>query len=123
MREFFRASAFFQMESVYEPLVDMYETADSLVFEVDLPGIDPGDVLIKVCDDTLMVEGIRRVHECGKRIKYICMERNTLSFRRILKMPAQVDASSGKAMYINGVLTLKFPKLREKVVKIRIEKE
>lgn len=123
MNDFFKSHMMFQVDSVYEPLVDLYETVESLVFEIELPGVDPKDVLIKTYEDSLIIEGVRRPSGEGGNLKYICMERNTQSFRRILKLPVPVDMTGGKAMYSKGVLTVRFPKLRGKVVKIKIEKE
>ena len=105
----------------YQPSVDLYEADDSLVFEIDLPGIGPDDVLIKVYDDTVIIEGVKRERREGKRLKYLCVERKFNSFRRILKIPVPVDSMAGKASYHEGVITLKFPKLRDQVVEIKIE--
>lgn len=104
------------------PALDLYETDESLVLEVDLPGIDPGDVLIRVYEDIIMIEGVKRKKKEEKRFKYICMERSFESFRRMITIPVPVNPYEGKASYNDGVITLTFPKLKEKVVKIRIEK-
>jgi HSP20 family protein len=104
----------------YQPVVDVYETNDSLVFEVDLPGISPDDVLVKVYDDIVIIEGVKRERR-GERRNYLCMERKFAGFRRILTMPIRVDAAAGKASYSEGVLMVRFPKLRDAVIKIKIE--
>ncbi len=103
------------------PLVDVYETDDSLVLEMDLPGVDPNDVLIKVYEDVIIVEGIKRERHREKRFKYICMERSFESFRRMIKIPVPVDSAAGKASYRDGVVTLAFPKVKDRVIKIKIE--
>lgn len=124
MKHSVKSVLFFYAESSRcAPLIDLYETEDTLVFEIDLPGINPDNVLIKVYDDILIVEGVRRERVEEKRLKYICMERNLESFRRILKMPVPVNTMAGRASYNNGVITLTFPKLKDKVVKIKIEKQ
>lgn len=104
------------------PLLDMYETDDSLILEMDLPGIDPEDVLIKVYDEIIVIEGIKREKREEKRLKYLCMERSFESFRRTVKIPVHVDSTAGKASYNDGVIIVIFPKIKDKVVKIRIEK-
>lgn len=114
---------FFESEaSGFQPLVDLYETEDSLVVEIDIPGVNSEDVLIKTCDDVLVVEGVRRESFGEKRLKYICMERSLESFRRIIRLPVPVNCMSGRASYNEGVLTITFPKIRDKVFKIKIEK-
>lgn len=116
-RIFFQSGA-----SSFQPLVDLYETEDSLVMEIDIPGINPEDVLIKVYDDMVIIEGIKRGDYVEKRLRYVCMERSFESFRRILKMPIPVNYAMCKALYNEGVVTITFPKIRDKVFKIKIEK-
>jgi len=103
------------------PLVDLYETDDNLVLEMDLPGVDPEDVLIKVYDDSIIIEGIKREQRTEKGFKYMCMERSFESFRRMIKIPVPVNSVAGRASYSNGVVTLTFPKIKERVIKIKIE--
>lgn len=106
----------------YQPLVDTYEAGDCLIFEIEIPGINPEDMLIKVRDDIVIVEGVKRETRGGNRLRYLCMERKFAGFRRILEIPVSVDLMAGKAFCRDGVITLKFPKLRNKVIKIEIEK-
>lgn len=103
------------------PLVDVYETDDKLVLEMDLPGIDPADVLIKVYEDAIIIEGMKREARKEKRLRYICMERSFESFRRMIRIPVPVNAVAGKAWYEHGVITVTFPRIKEGVVKIKIE--
>lgn len=109
------------LEAVNEPLLDLYETDDNIVIEIDLPGINPEDVLIKVFDDIVIIEGIKKATDDERRVRYICMERNFESFRRILRLPVSVDSIAGKAVYSDGVIKLTLPKVREKVYKIKID--
>lgn len=120
---FFKGAISFQNETAsFQPLMDLYETDDALILKIDLPGINPEEVLIKVCDDMLIVEGVKREKEDERKIKYVCMERRYGSFRRMLKMPVSVNSVEGKASYNEGVLTVVFPKTKDKVFKIKIEK-
>ncbi len=103
------------------PLLDVYETDDNLVLEIDLPGINPDDVLIKVYEDVIIIEGIKRESRKEKKYRYLCMERSFESFRRMIRIPVPVDPSAGRAEYTKGVITLTLPKTRGRVIKIRIE--
>ncbi len=117
-----RSLLYYQREGAGStPLADLYETEENLVLEMDLPGIDPEDVLIKVYEDVIIIEGIKREEHKEKRLRYICMERSFESFRRIIRIPVPVNAVAGKAWYNHGVITLTFPKIKERVVKIKIE--
>jgi HSP20 family protein len=110
-------------EDGYSPPVDLYEAGDSLVFEIDLPGIDPGDVYIYVLDDILVVEGVRNDPDAEKKRRYICMERRLKGFRRTLKIPVPVDPAAGRAFYRDGVIRVELPKALETPVRIQIEKQ
>jgi len=105
------------------PLVDLYETDDNLVLEMDLPGINPEDVLIKVYEDVIIIEGIKRESRKEQKYRYICMERSFESFRRIVRIPVAVNSSAGTAEYTNGVISLTLPKIKERVIKIKIEQQ
>lgn len=114
----------YKIEFVHEPVADLYETPSSVVIEVELPGVEPEDILIKLLDDVVIVEGVRAEASAteGRGRKYLCMERNVQSFRRMLSLPSAVDGGAARAKFENGVLTLRFPKhMASKVIKIKIE--
>ncbi len=117
----FKSVVYFQAETGYQPFIDLYETDEDLVIEIELPGIKSEDVLIKVYGDIVIIEGVKREKRVEEKVNYICMERKFASFRRILKIPTPVNTMAGKASYHEGVVTLKFPKLRDRVFKIKIE--
>jgi HSP20 family protein len=109
------------------PLLDLYETADSVVVEADVPGITTEDVEVSFLHGVLTVEGVRRERlDEDEKVNYLCMERSFESFRRVLKLTVPVSPKDAKAVYSRGVLTLTFPKIKEKrgeVVKIKVEKK
>jgi len=108
--------------SGYQPLVDTYEAEDCLIFEIEIPGINPEEVLIKVHNDVVIVQGVKREARAAGNLRYLCMERKFAGFRRLLKIPVPVNVSEGRASYRDGVITLRFPKTRSRVLKIEIEK-
>jgi len=102
------------------PPVDVYETEDSLVVEIDLPGIETEKILIKVFNDLLILEGLRQMIK--EDVRFICMERSRDAFRKIIRLPVEIESDRGTAIYNNGVITLRFPKIKARVVKIKISK-
>ncbi|MBF0567985.1 Hsp20/alpha crystallin family protein [Candidatus Magnetominusculus dajiuhuensis] len=104
------------------PPMDIYETADALVFEIDLPGVDIDDMSLKVYDDIVVIEGIRSKLSTDN-CRFLCMERTHETFRRMIKLPIRVNTSSAAAVYKDGVITLKFPKIKDRVFQIRVIKE
>ncbi len=105
------------------PPVDIYEGRDEIVFMIDLPGVDVNDVLVKVYRNLFIIEGLKREPVNERSGIYICMEREFDSFRRILPIPVPVDPSGGRATYSGGVLKVTLPKPKDRVYKIKIEKE
>lgn len=125
MRAYWKNYLRSEVEEPSPPFVDLYETESHLVLKVDLPGVDPKEVLIKVLEDHLIIEGVRppEPQVAGGRLRYLCMERNMRSFRRILRLPVAVNSCAGKAQYEDGVITLTFPKVADGVVRIKVEKQ
>lgn len=116
---------FYEVKTYKEPLIDLYETEDELIFKIDIPGIDIRNISLKVYEDLLIVEGLLvagkdDIYEEG--LKYLCMERNLKTVRRVIRIPIAVNTVAGTAFYENGVVTIKFPKLKDKLIKIKIEK-
>ncbi|MBI5696317.1 MAG: Hsp20/alpha crystallin family protein [Nitrospirae bacterium] len=109
------------------PLLDLYETADDIIVEADLPGIDIGDVDVGILNGILTIEGVKRerVDETEK-INYLCMERSFENFKRMVKINVPFNPKGAKACYQRGVLTVVFPKVAEKrgeLIKIEVEKK
>lgn len=120
-----RSLFFYEVETYKEPLIDLYETEEDLIFKIDIPGIDISNISVKVYEDLLIIEGlwiIGRGDCIAEGLKYLCMERNIKTVRRVLKIPIPVNTVAGTAFYENGVVTIKFPKLRDKLIRIKIEK-
>ncbi len=108
--------------SKVSPPMDIYENDESLVFEIDLPGIDTKNVFIRVIEDTVIIEGIIKRPLKEKIYNHICVERSFEGFRRTVNLPIKVDTLSGKACYSDGVIILTFPKIKDRIIKINIEK-
>ena len=106
------------------PLIDLYETGSELVFEIDLPGIEPDDVSITVHGDMLIIEGIKRDDRSESDLHYLCMERGIRRFRRMIKFPVHVhvNVSAGEASYERGVIKVRLPKREPEPVVIAIKR-
>jgi len=105
-------------EQELSPLVDVYETADSFVVEVELPGCRLKDVALSLCCSTLVVEGVSR-EETGPGVNYLCLERTAGRFRRAIEVPPSADLDGVQARYRRGLLTVVFPCCRESKTHIR----
>jgi HSP20 family protein len=93
------------------PPVDVWETGDELVIELDAPGCLPENLAAEVVDNQLVVSG-ERTQTDGASRRYRS-ERWQGRFVRTFLVPPGVDNSSIKAEYVAGVLRLRVPKPEE----------
>ncbi|MBX9626351.1 MAG: Hsp20/alpha crystallin family protein [Gemmataceae bacterium] len=92
------------------PLLNVWEDADALYVEADLPGIDPVKLDVTVTEgNTLTVQGERAAPEVAAAA-WVRQERPAGKFARTVGLPALVDADKVEARYENGVLRLTLPK-------------
>lgn len=119
-----RSLFFYEVKAYKEPLIDLYETEEELIFKIDLPGIDIENISLKIYEDLLIIEGLwiaQNKESTDTRHTYLCIERNIKTARRVIRIPIPVNTVAGKAYYENGVVTIKFPKLKDKLIRIKIE--
>ncbi len=92
------------------PALDVFETADEIVYAFDLPGISEDSISVELHDDTLTVSATReRTEELSREHSYR-LERRFGSFSRAVGVPQGIDESSVKADYTDGVLELRVAK-------------
>ena len=106
-------------EHEYIPLVDIYETTENFVVEIELPGFAPGDISLSICCNMLVIEGLKQQESRCKEISFICLERNFGRFCRAVEIPPYVDMNRSSARYAKGVLAVTFPKVHDKSAIIR----
>ena len=95
------------------PPVDIYECADELVLEADLPGMNLEDFDILVEDNTLTIHGERKQRQDVPEGSYHRAERCYGVFTRSFSLPNTIDADKIQAGYNNGVLRLTMAKREE----------
>jgi HSP20 family protein len=104
------------------PPADIYETAEGIILQVDLPGHDPKSIEVKVENDTLTLKSERKVERSDKDGARR-LERGFGVYARSFVLPRTVDASKVEARYENGVLTLTLPRREEarpRVVEVKV---
>lgn len=91
------------------PAVDIYQTADEVIVEVPLPGIDPKQVEVSIENDVLTVAGEQRHSTEVEEKSYHRREVRYGRFHRAVALPASVEGSQAKAAYEKGVLKVTVP--------------
>jgi HSP20 family protein len=102
------------------PAVDVFEEADSIRINAELPGVKPEDIDISVEGNLLTIRGTKQQETEEKTERVHRYERMYGAFERSFTLPASVDPQNIKASYDNGVLTVTLPK-SEKAKPRRIE--
>lgn len=100
-------------EGVWQPAVDIYETAESIVIKAELPDVDQKDIDVRIEDNTLTIKGERKHESEVKKENYHRIERYFGSFQRSFKLPATVNQEGVSANCEKGVLTVTLPKKEE----------
>ena len=98
--------------TAYTPKVDVDEKNDKYVLRFDLPGVDKGNVDVKVDGREVTVSGkrddvITNKDDSGKVVR---QERRAGSFTRSVELPQKVDATRMTASNDKGVFTIVLPK-------------
>lgn len=86
--------------------VNVREQDDAYVLSALVPGLKAEDLHIQVLENAVSIEGEFKQDEA----EYLLNELPTGSFRRVLRMPADLDADQVEAKIADGVLTLTLPK-------------
>jgi HSP20 family protein len=95
------------------PVVDMYETNDDLILDVELPGVREKEISLTITGEVLTVKGDRQFGEQLKDDNYVHMERAYGKFERSIRLPMPVQAGRVTATYRDGVLEVRLPKAEE----------
>ena len=94
----------------WSPAVDILETENELIFNVDAAGVDLKDIDIQLENGTLTLKGERKFEKDDKVKGYHRIERSYGAFARSFTLPDTVNAETVHADYAQGVLTITLPK-------------
>lgn len=104
----------------YKPDTDIFETDDSLMVTMDMPGVRREDITINLENNSLEIEG---KIDCRSYADYepIYAEYNIGNYFRNFKLSHTIDKNKIEAKMKDGVLHLTLPKLPdEKARKIEV---
>jgi len=97
------------------PDVDIRESANEIVLEAELPGIDDKDIEVLVRGGVLSLKGEKKSEHDEKKDTYHLVERSFGSFERSFQLPESADEAQIKAAFNKGVLRVVVPKRPEAV--------
>jgi len=94
------------LERDWNPSLDLMETEDSLAAEIEVPGINPGDINISVTPDLLTVTGEKKQEPGAQEKNYHVMERAYGRLSRSIALPTKVNPDRVEARYKDGILRI-----------------
>ena len=97
--------------------VNIREEEDAYILSALVPGLQAEALNIQVLGNVVSIEGEYQAEET----EYLLNELPNGSFRRTLRLPAEIEADKVEAKIVDGVLTLNLPKAesaRPKKIKI-----
>ena len=99
--------------AAWAPPVDISETPDQLVFQVELPGFSQDDLSLRAENGVLTLEGERKFEKETEKKAYHRVERAYGRFVRAFSLPVNVDPEKINATLVDGLLTVELPKREE----------
>ena len=107
------------------PRADIYETAEQVILQLDLPGIKPDQIDIQCEKGMLSIKGERPFSGDVPGRQYYRVENVYGPFERYFEIPRTLDVTKVEAKFQDGVLNLTFPKAEEakpKKIEIKVAK-
>jgi HSP20 family protein len=96
--------------SALRPAMDIFEDAEFLTLQTEMPGIPKESVNLTIEDGVLTITGEKRSEFEKKDGSWHRVERRYGQFHRALTLPSGVDTTKAEANFANGVLTVRLPK-------------
>jgi HSP20 family protein len=91
------------------PPMDVCETEDAYLLEMDLPGVPADQVQVELMGDELLITGGRPQAASSDRC-YLRVEREFGNFQRRIRLTSPVEKDHIEAHYQGGVLSIAVPK-------------
>ncbi len=84
----------------------MFETAESIVIQVELVGVSKEDINITLTNSRIEVSGIKRRKGITGNESFQRMERPFGFFKRVFDLPDTINANSTTASFNDGLLEI-----------------
>lgn len=106
------------------PATDVRETEKHLELKIDMPGVDPEGIDVKLEGEVLTISAERKSEAPTEKESFVRQERTWGRFARSFVLPETIDGTAPEASYKHGVLTVTLPKkavAQPKSFKVKVE--
>lgn len=110
------------LETEGQLAVDFFQTDSDLVIQSTIAGVSSEDLDISIEGDKVTIRGRRESPEREEKKNYFYQECYWGPFSREIILPAEIDPGRAEAIFKEGILTIRMPKIeREKRRKISVK--
>src|SRR5512136_468045 len=96
--------------TVKRPSTDVRETDEAIIVTMEVPGVGKDDVDVEIIGDELNISAKRAAEPEVKDATVYKCERNYDTFKRLIRLPADIKSEETKATLSNGILKITLPK-------------
>jgi len=96
----------------FEPCIDVYETQESTVVKMEIPGMKKRDIIVEIEGCTLIIRGRRDDKSRGVKVDYQQMEIDYGTFERRVKIRTPIKKDAVSTCYRDGFLEVRLPRRR-----------
>ena len=110
-----------ESEIALRPPVDIFEDAEGITLQLDMPGVSKDRLVIQADKDNLVIEGSAQIDMPSGMEALYAEVRSTL-FRRSFTLSSELEAEKIDASLKDGVLMLRVPRraeLRPRKIEVR----
>ena len=115
-----RLSNEFEPNRNFRLSVNVQGNDDEFILSALVPGLKAEDVNIQVLENVVTIEGEYKENEG----EFLMQELPQGTFRRSLRLPTEVNAEKVEAKIVNGILTVKLPKVetaKPRTIKVAVK--
>ncbi|MBN2001183.1 Hsp20/alpha crystallin family protein [candidate division KSB1 bacterium] len=99
--------------AVWEPNTDIIETEDEVVLKLELAGIAPEALCIRMENGRIIISGFRKENRPLKDHKYHQLEMSYGQFLKVIPLPDEMEHNDTTAVLKNGILEINISKKSE----------
>jgi len=96
---------------VFTPRTDIFETEDKITLLMDMPGVDPNNIDIKLEENVLKINGYANIEE-PEGYSLMHAEYEMGDYERTFRLSDKIDMEKIEATFKNGTLKLILPKAK-----------
>lgn len=105
----------------FNPAVDVFEDEQAFEIHVAVPGMKKSEFQVDLTEGKLTISGERRLEEKREGRSFHSLETHYGAFSRSFYVPDSVLSEQIEAIYEDGVLKIKLPKVEKRTQKATIE--